>query len=84
MCELIAVSTDMRKVFKDLTTTKCITVGTVSVNKLSGVPKMQDFLKKYDGCLQRSDNSHIVAEHFTLLRYIRVVMHHGQILSCIL
>jgi hypothetical protein len=43
MCELIVVSTDMCKVFKDLTTTKCITVGTVSVNKLSGMPKMQDF-----------------------------------------
>jgi hypothetical protein len=77
MCELIAVSTDMRKVFKDLTTTKRVTVGTVSINELSSVPEMQEFLKKYDGCLQRSDDSHIIAEHFMLLRCIRAVMHHG-------
>jgi hypothetical protein len=84
MCELITVSTNVRKVFKDLTTTKHVTVGTVSVNKLSSAPKTQDFLKKYDGCLQRSNNGHIVAEHFTLLRCIRAVTHHGRILSCIL
>jgi hypothetical protein len=77
MCELITVSTDMRKVFKDLTTTKCVTVGTVSINELSSAPKMQDFLKKYDECLQRSDDGHIVTEHFILLRCIRAVMHHG-------
>jgi hypothetical protein len=84
MYELIAVSTDMSKGFKDLTTTKCITVRTVSINKLSSTPKTQDFLKKYDGCLQRSDDGCIVAEHFTSLRCIRAVTHHGQILSCIL
>jgi hypothetical protein len=84
MHKLIAVSTDMRKVFKDLTTTKHITVGTVSVNKLSSVPEMQEFLKKYDGCLQRSNDSRIVAEHFTSLRCIRAVTHHRRILSCIL
>jgi hypothetical protein len=84
MRKLMAVSTDVCKVFKDLTTTKHVTVGTVSVNKLSSTPEMQDFLKKYDGCLQRSDDSRIVAEHFTLLRCIRVVTHHRQILSCIL
>jgi hypothetical protein len=67
MHELIAVSTDMRKVFKDLTTTKHVTVRTVSVNELSSVPEMQEFLKKYDGCLQRSDNGRIVTEHFTSL-----------------
>jgi len=84
MCELIAVSTDVRKVFKDLTTTKHVTVGTISVNELSSAPEMQEFLKKYDGCLQRSDDGRIVAEHFTSLRCIRAVTHHGQILSCIL
>jgi len=84
MRELIAVSTDMHKVFKDLTTTKRVTVGTVSVNELSSAPEMQEFLKKYDGCLQRSDDGRIVAEHFTSLRCIRAVTHHGQILSCIL
>jgi hypothetical protein len=84
MRELIAVSTDVRKVFKDLTTTKRITVRTVSVNKLSSAPETQEFLKKYDGCLQRSDDGRIVAEHFMLLRCIRAVMHHGRILSCIL
>jgi hypothetical protein len=84
MCKLIAVSTDVRKVFKDLTTTKCVTVGTVSINVLSSTPKTQDFLKKYDRCLQRSDDSRIVTEHFTSLRCIRAVTHHGQILSCIL
>jgi hypothetical protein len=40
MHELIMVSTNMHKVFKDLTTTKHITVGTVSVNKLTSMPKM--------------------------------------------
>jgi hypothetical protein len=40
MHKLIAVSTDMRKVFKDLTTTKHVTIRTVSVNKLSSAPKM--------------------------------------------
>jgi hypothetical protein len=84
MCKLIAVSTNVRKVFKDLTTTKHITVGTVFINELSSMPETQDFLKKYDGCLQRSDDGRIVTEHFTSLRCIRVVMHHGQILSCIL
>jgi len=84
MRKLIVVSTDVRKVFKDLTTTKRVTVGTVSVNKLSSTPEMQEFLKKYDGCLQRSDDGRIVAEHFTSLRCIRAVTHHGRILSCIL
>jgi hypothetical protein len=84
MHELIAVSTDVRKVFKDLTTTKRITVGTVAINEISSVPETQEFFKKYDGCLQRSDDGRIVAEHFMLLRCIRAVTHHGQILSCIL
>jgi hypothetical protein len=84
MHKLIAVSTDMRKVFKDLTTTKRVTVGTVSVNELSSTPEMQEFLKKYDECLQRSNDSCIVAEHFMSLRCIRAVTHHRQILSCIL
>jgi len=77
MRELIAVSTDVHKVFKDLTTTKRVTVGTVSVNELSSAPETQEFLKKYDGCLQRSDDGRIVTEHFMLLRCIRVVTHHG-------
>jgi hypothetical protein len=77
MRELIAVSTDMCRVFKDLTTTKRVTVGTVSVNELSSAPETQEFLKKYDECLQRSNDGRIVAEHFTSLRCIRAVMHHG-------
>jgi hypothetical protein len=84
MHKLIAVSTDMRKVFKDLTTTKRVTVGTVSVNELSSTSEMQEFLKKYDGCLQRSNDGRIVTQHFMSLRCIRVVTHHRQILSCIL
>jgi hypothetical protein len=63
MHKLIAVSTGVCKVFKDLTTTKRITVRTVSINELSSMPKTQDFLKKYDGCLQRSNNGRIVTEH---------------------
>ena len=84
MRELIAVSTDVRKVLKEMTTTKRVTVGSVSVNELAGAPSTKEFLKRYDGCLQRSDDGRIVAEHFASLRSIRAVTSHGRILSCVL
>jgi hypothetical protein len=50
--ELLAVSPDVRQHFRELTTKKRVTVGTVSVHKLSGQPAMDAWLKQYEGvCL---------------------------------
>jgi hypothetical protein len=47
--ELLAVSPDVQQHFCKLTTKKCITVGTVSVHKLSGQPATDQWLKQYKG-----------------------------------
>ncbi|KAG1832767.1 hypothetical protein EV424DRAFT_1533451 [Suillus variegatus] len=84
MRDLITVSTDIRKVFKDMTTTKRVTIGALSVNELSSTPEAEDILRRYDGCLRRSDNGRIVAEHFELLHCVKAVTHQGWILTCVL
>jgi len=46
--ELFAVSPDVRKQFHDLTTTKHVTIGTVSVNKLSSQQTTEEFMCAFD------------------------------------
>jgi hypothetical protein len=47
--ELLAVSPDVRQHFCKLTMKKHVTVGTVSVHKLSGQPAKDAWLKQYEG-----------------------------------
>jgi len=47
--ELLAVSPDVRQHFRELTTKKRVTVGVVSVHKLSGQPATDAWLKQYEG-----------------------------------
>ena len=82
--ELIAVSTDVRKVFKDMTTTKRVTVGAMSINELSGAPSTKEYIKSNQEFLKRSDDGRIVADHFKSLRCIRAVTYQGRILTCVL
>ncbi|KAG2062400.1 hypothetical protein BDR06DRAFT_869231 [Suillus hirtellus] len=84
MHDLITVSTDVQKVFKDMTTTKRVTIGALSVNELSSTPEAEDILRHYDGCLRRSDDGRIVAEHFKSLCCVKAVTHLGQVLTCVL
>jgi hypothetical protein len=48
VCKLCAVSPDVCKQFCNLTTTKHITVGTVSVNKLSSQQMTEEFMHAFD------------------------------------
>lgn len=82
--ELIAVSTDVRKVFKDMTTTKRVTVGTALVNELTGAPVTKQYIKDNDEFLKRSDDGRIVADHFKPLRCIKAGTYQGRLLTCVL
>ncbi|KIK32645.1 hypothetical protein CY34DRAFT_60204, partial [Suillus luteus UH-Slu-Lm8-n1] len=82
--ELIAVSTDVRKVFKDMTTMKRVTVSTTLVNKLIGAPVTKQYIKNNDEFLKRSDDGRIVADHFKPLQCIKAGTHQGRLLTCVL
>lgn len=82
--DLIASSSDIRKALKDLTTSKRVTVGTVSVNELSGHPQTEQFLKGWDEHMKRANDGRIVADHFKSLRTIRGTTTGGRVLTCVL
>ncbi|KAG1811328.1 hypothetical protein EV424DRAFT_1542549 [Suillus variegatus] len=66
--ELFAVLPDLCKQFHNLATTKRITVGTVSVNELTGHPVSDDWMRDYDTKRLRSDDATIG----------------GQVVTCVL
>jgi hypothetical protein len=82
--DLIASSSDIQKALKDLTTSKQVTVGTVSVNELSGHPQTEQFLKGWDKHMKRANDGHIVADHFKSLRTIWGTTTGGWVLTCVL
>jgi hypothetical protein len=82
--ELLAVSPDVRQHFRKLMMKKRITVGAVSVHKLSGQPAMDTWLKQYEGVHLWSDDGRIVTDHFMPLRCIRATTIGGRTLTCIL
>ncbi|KAG2101609.1 uncharacterized protein F5147DRAFT_776611 [Suillus discolor] len=65
--DLTASSSDIRKALKDLTTSKHVMVGMVSVNELSSLPQMEQFLKGWDKHMKRANDGCIVANHFKAL-----------------
>ncbi|KAG1801037.1 uncharacterized protein HD556DRAFT_1439030 [Suillus plorans] len=69
--DLIASLSDIRKALNDLTMSKRVTVGMVSVNELSGHPQTEQFLKGWDEHMKRANDGCIVADHFKLLRTIQ-------------
>ncbi|KAG1817507.1 uncharacterized protein BJ212DRAFT_1480076 [Suillus subaureus] len=48
VCKLFAVSPDIRKQFQELTTTKHVTISTVSVNELSSQPMTEEFIHAFE------------------------------------
>jgi hypothetical protein len=82
--ELLAVSPDVRQHFRELTMKKCIMVGVVSVQKLSGQPATDAWLKQYEGVCLRSDDGRIVMDHFAPLCCIRATTIGGCVLTCVL
>jgi hypothetical protein len=82
--ELFAVSQDVRKIFRELTTTKRVSEGTLHVNELIARPEIKDFLKKYDDCLARAEDGRIVAAHFEPLRCIKAALTNGRTITCVL
>jgi hypothetical protein len=72
--ELFAISPDVCKQFRDLTTTKCVTVGTVSVNKLSGQPMTEEFICTFDQECLHSNDGKVVVDHFAPLCCIRCLV----------
>jgi glutamate synthase domain-containing protein 2 len=76
--ELIVISTDVRKVFKDMTTTKRVTVGAMSINELSSAPSTKEYLESNQEFLKCSDDSRIVVDHFKSLWCIRAVTYQGR------
>jgi hypothetical protein len=82
--ELFAISPDLRKQFRDLTTTKRVTVGTVSVNELTGHPVSDEWMRDYDAKRLRSDDGRVVADHFAPLRCIRATTIGGRVVTCVL
>jgi hypothetical protein len=84
MRELFAVSQDVRKIFRELTTTKRVSEGTLTVNELIARPEIKDFLKRYDDCLARAEDGRIVAAHFEPLRCIKATLKDGRVITCVL
>ncbi|KAG2748104.1 hypothetical protein P692DRAFT_201715678, partial [Suillus brevipes Sb2] len=82
--DIFAVSPDIRKNFRDMSSNKRVTVGTVSVNELSSHPANRDWMRQYDGSHMRSDDGRIVANHYAALRCIRASTVGGRILTCVL
>jgi hypothetical protein len=82
--ELLAVSPDVRQHFCELMTKKHVTVGVVSVHKLSGQPATDAWLKQYEGMHLRSDDGKIVVDHFAPLCCIRATTIGGCALTCVL
>ncbi|KAG2746277.1 hypothetical protein P692DRAFT_201867879, partial [Suillus brevipes Sb2] len=82
--DILAVSPDIRKNFRDMSSNKRVTVGTVSVNELSSHPANRDWMRQYDGSHMRSDDGRIVANHYAALRCIRASTVGGRILTCVL
>ncbi|KAG1867265.1 hypothetical protein DFJ58DRAFT_723939 [Suillus subalutaceus] len=72
VCELLAVSPDVRKQFRDLTTNKCVTVGTVSVNELSSQEMTEEFMQAFNQDQLRSDDGKVVADHFVPIALLRL------------
>ncbi|KAG2339646.1 hypothetical protein BDR05DRAFT_891445, partial [Suillus weaverae] len=82
--ELLAVLPEVRKQFRDMTTNKRVTVGTVSIDKLSGHFAMDRWLSQYDDSCTRSDDGCVVTDHFVPLRCVRATTIGGRKLTCIL
>ena len=82
--DIFAVSPNIRKNFRDMSSNKRVTVGTVSVNELSSHPANRDWMRQYDGSHMRSDDGRIVANHYAALRCIRASTVGGRILTCVL
>jgi hypothetical protein len=82
--ELLAVSPEVRKNLRDLTTTKRVTVGSVLVNELVGQPSNDEWLREYDEERLRSSDGKIVADHCASLRCVRATTIGGRILTCVL
>jgi hypothetical protein len=82
--DIFAVSPDIRKNFRVMSSNKCVTIGTVSVNELSSHPANRDWMHQYDGSHMRSDDSHIVANHYAALHCIHTSTVGGRILTSVL
>ncbi|KAG2347093.1 hypothetical protein BDR05DRAFT_876856 [Suillus weaverae] len=82
--ELLAISPEVRKQFRNMTTNKHVTVGTVSINKLSGHFATDRWMSQYDNLCTRSDDGHIVADHFVPLCCICATTVGGCKLTCVL
>ncbi|KAG2739744.1 hypothetical protein P692DRAFT_201670809, partial [Suillus brevipes Sb2] len=82
--DIFAVSPDIRKNFRDMSSNKRVTVGTVSVNELSSHPANRDWMRQYDGSHMRSNDGRIIANHYAALRCIRASTVGGRILTCVL
>jgi hypothetical protein len=75
---------EVRKNLCNMSTNKCVTVGTVLVNELSGHPATNQWMSQYDDSHMRSDDGHIVTDHFTPLCCIRATTIGGCVLTCVL
>jgi hypothetical protein len=82
--DILAVSPDIRKSMRDLSSNKRITVGTVSVNELSSHPVTNHWMRQYEDARMRSDDGRIVADHFAPLRCIHATTIGGRIFTCVL
>ncbi|KAG2336086.1 hypothetical protein BDR05DRAFT_1006175 [Suillus weaverae] len=82
--EILAVPPDVRKVFRDQMTIKCITIDTVSVNELSSQPELKDWMHSYDEVRLQSDNGKVIADHYMPLRCIQAMTFGRQVLTCML
>jgi hypothetical protein len=84
MHKLFAISPDVRKQFHDLTTTKRVTVGMVSVNELSSQLMIEEFICTFDQERLHSDDGKVVVDHFVPLHCICTVTVGGRVLTCVL
>ncbi|KAG2338268.1 hypothetical protein BDR05DRAFT_847302, partial [Suillus weaverae] len=82
--EILAISPDVHKVFCDQTTTKHITVGTVSVNELLSQPELEEWMRGYDEVRLRSNDGKVIADHYMPLRCVHMTTFGGRVLTCML
>jgi hypothetical protein len=81
--DILSAAPDVRKQFRDQTTTRRVPVGTVSVHELAGRDP-HEIWGNYEDSLHRSDNGTITGRHSVPLRYIKATVAGKHVITCVL
>jgi hypothetical protein len=81
--DIFSIAPEVRKQFREQTTTRRVPVTTVSVHELAG-RNPQDIWGDFEGTLHRSEDGTITAHHSVPLRCIEATVAGKHVLTCVL